>query len=156
MILNYFNYFWIILQPIPLTANPHSTTYHLLGSNILLHSSTSRFLRLIPWNWTSKVNSMLRCSLLQKFLYTGNKWLIVRYFHLHPKPAKWSLNGRGYRSKVGSKIHFEEFLNLFRVNCWAKEGSSASTVTDWQAAICQNKSKITEKFINLRFTLFKF
>ena len=107
MILNYLNYFWIILQSIPLTANPHSATYHLLGSDTSHRSSKIRSLHLTPWNWTSKVNSKLHCALLQKFRCTEHKWLIVRYFHLHPKPSKWSLNGRGYRSKVGS-------INSFR------------------------------------------
>ena len=107
MILNYLSYFWIILQSIPLTANPHSATYHLLGSNTSRRSSTSRFLRPTPCRWRGMECSMCRCALQQKFLRMEYKWLIVRYFHLYPKPAKWSLNGRGYRSKVGS-------INSFR------------------------------------------
>ena len=112
MILNYLSYFWIILQSIPLTADPHSTTSHLLGSNTSLHSSIGPFLHLTPWNWTSKGCSMCRCALQQKFPHTEYKWLIVRYFHLYPKPSKWSLNGRGYRSKVGSINSFRRIFEF--------------------------------------------
>jgi hypothetical protein len=35
----------------------------------------------------------------------------------------------GNKSKVGLKIYFKEFLNLFRVNFRAKEGSSEGIVT---------------------------
>ena len=38
----------------------------------------------------------------------------------------------------------------------AKEGSIASTVTDLQTVSCRKKSKSTEKFIHLQFSLLKF
>ena len=115
MILNYLNYFWIILQSIPLTANPRSATCHLLGSNSVRRSSTSRFLRPIPWNWTSKVNSMLHCALPQKFLRTKHKWLIMRYFHLHPRPAKWNQDDLRYRKYYLHNLHNRSWLTFIYI-----------------------------------------